>query len=286
MISLYYIRRYLQDIRWENLPVCGLDKFLQWNIEVKRRSSYDREPGVIAGKKEWIIAYIAQLMCSEEAKGIQGGVYGKPPEGPVEPESACADIRAEIPGGLLVGYRIARVNTDYFVAFGNHIRSDMFGEVCAGCNGYGVFQCNVCDGSRKQIVTCVSCQGTGKVMCNCDKGTTICSSCAGRGKIPRFMGFFARVCASCSGSGRVQCKLCKGRGFNYCSRCSFPNSGQNEIPCSACAATAGLKCARCEGGRWSVLHGATDKGIEYRLDWFRHAMDPSASPSLTANSKV
>jgi hypothetical protein len=140
------IKRHLETIEWDNLPVCKLDEFLEWNREVKRRSRYNRDPGVIVGERDFIITYIGQLMFSEDVKGVQGGLYRTPPERRVGPADYCADVCGETPSGLLVGYKIARVTPDYYVAFGNHISGDALAEACSACSGMGSLRCDRCKG--------------------------------------------------------------------------------------------------------------------------------------------
>jgi RecJ-like exonuclease len=116
-------------------------------------------------------------------------------------------------------------------------------------------ECEKCSG-KGYLADCKTCQGTGRVGCDCDHGKTPCEeckstgetkchACAGAGKKTFLFGLLKPTCATCHGTGSVDhatCKgtgkldhvKCKGKGDTQCAECS----GRGRVDrCSACSGT-------------------------------------------------
>lgn len=114
-------------------------------------------------------------------------------------------------------------------------------EVCLSCNGSGRKVCNQCAGQG--VVSCSSCGGSGKKVCSQCLGqrTIACSSCKGTGSTVSF----GRLegCFRCNGTGKEICSYCNGRGGERCLSCN----GNGKNVCSFCRGKGGGVCFQCEG---------------------------------------
>jgi len=97
--------------------------------------------------------------------------------------------------------------------------------------------CSSCHGSGKLI--CYSCRGTGRVSCNScgGSGRNMCFSCGGRGYVSEYSSYEKRSisvpCRSCMGTGYKICSSCDGTGIRTCFECG----GSGTLVCSNCSGT-------------------------------------------------
>jgi len=108
---------------------------------------------------------------------------------------------------------------------------DYFCPTCWGRGtSLGEVGCGACGGTKGQLVTCVTCAGTGK-----------CGNCAGFGRLK---------CAICGGPQPIGCSPCSatGRlGFGPCPVCIGKGSGFMLPQCRICNSTGAMYCTACRG---------------------------------------
>lgn len=93
---------------------------------------------------------------------------------------------------------------------GHHHKED-----CWNCDGTGLVDCHVCDGSGR----CQKCDGDGHVECRACHGTGKCGKCKGKGKLKCRNCKGTGLCPSCKGSQTIPCRRCLGSGYYQSFKC-------------------------------------------------------------------
>ncbi|MDA8090568.1 MAG: lysozyme inhibitor LprI family protein [Nitrospiraceae bacterium] len=108
---------------------------------------------------------------------------------------------------------------------------------CSSCKGHGKVVCIRCRGNGK--IECDNCKGHGGIKCHIcgGAGQRRCADCNGSGHRGQ------QRCSSCAGTGHKTCSTCGGRGERTCSKCK----GRGEIVCSKCNGKGDVVCGSCEG---------------------------------------
>ena len=131
---------------------------------------------------------------------------------------------------------------------------------CSDCGGSGKVpvDCPVCylgKVTKKRVVNCAKCYGTGKVKYYDGGRFHRCSDCGGSGQIEEpyqdicpnchgdYKGFKGKkTCSACSGTGKVRCSYCSGTGKRTCTSCN----GRGKIRCKTCGGDGSVKCPECK----------------------------------------
>lgn len=128
---------------------------------------------------------------------------------------------------------------------------------CDSCNGVGKIICQICDGEKDYEI---------KEDCSyCSNGNTLCEECGGNGNLE---------CQQCNGEGMKlePCQFCGGSGMYFypdgngvsCRFCS--GAAMIMQPCHSCGGEGNRECDECNGDGSIVCKGCNGKMYEIKTE--------------------